>query len=27
LDLLLNCPDEAARLIRSAGGWEPLQSQ
>jgi hypothetical protein len=27
LDLLLNCPDDAARLIRDAGGWEPLQVQ
>jgi WbqC-like protein len=24
LDLLLNCPDDAASLIRGAGGWEPL---
>jgi len=25
LDLLLNCPDEAAALIISAGSWQPLQ--
>jgi hypothetical protein len=24
LDLLLNCPNEAASMIRSAGNWEPL---
>lgn len=24
LDLLLNCPDEAPGMIRSAGGWETL---
>lgn len=24
LDLLLNCPDQAGELIRSAGGWELL---
>ena len=25
LDLLLNCPDEAAALITGAGSWQPLQ--
>jgi len=24
LDLLLNCPDEAAPMIETAGSWKPL---
>jgi hypothetical protein len=27
LDLLLNCPDTAAELITTAGGWEPMTSR
>jgi hypothetical protein len=26
LDLLLNCPDSAARMIAAAGSWRPLQN-
>ena len=27
LDLLLNCPDQAAAMIASAGSWRPLQQE
>ncbi len=27
LDLLLNCPDTATNMIRSAGSWNPLEPQ